>query len=97
MMDVEYRAYIRVPLDVEGEQADALLVALNHKYEDSLGPVLSGESDGLDVILVTERDDRVEAAGEMYDAVVDALRVCGLTDLYPTRVEVEPAGDRVAA
>lgn len=96
MTYVEYRAYIRVPLDVEGDEAGDLLDSLNREH-GALGPVLSGEGDGLDVILLTDRGDRAAAAVEMYEAVIDGLRACGLTDLYPTRIEVEPADDLVAA
>lgn len=96
MSVVEYRAYVRIPLDVEGESAVGLLRSLE-RLHGHLGPVLSGEKDGLDVILLTDRDDRAEAAVTMYDAVVDALRDCGLTDLYPTRISVEPVEDLVAA
>ena len=97
MTSMEYRAYIRVPsLDVEDDDAERMLVSLERLHGE-LGPVLSGEGDGFDVILLTDRGDRAEAAVQLYDAVVDALRACGLTDLYPTRVEVEPVDGFVAA
>lgn len=96
MRGVEYRAYVRVPLDVEGESAGRLLSALNRRH-GHFGPVLSGEGDGLDVILLTDRGDRAAAAVQIYDAVVDALRASGMTDLYPTRISVEPVEDLIAA
>lgn len=94
MRGMEYRAYVRVPLDVEGESAGRLLSALSRQH-GHLGPVLSGERDGLDVILLTDRGDRAAAAVETYDAVIDAMRASGMTDLYPTGICVEPVKDLI--
>lgn len=49
------------------------------------------------IVISADMPDQTAAARQFYDVVVEALRACGLTDLYPTRVEVEPADDLIAA
>lgn len=93
MAEMEYRAWITIPhLAVESGGAECLHDALQ-KHSGDLGPVLSGLSDGLQVVLAINSDHEADAARAMYDAVTDSLRAAGLADRYPTAIDLEPAND----
>lgn len=91
MSDVEYRAHIRVPvLEVASENAGRLLSTLE-LHHGEMGPVLSGCTGGLDVVLAADADSPSTTAEAMYVPVADSLRLIGEPDPYPHAVEIEPA------
>lgn len=86
---MEYRAWVTVPgITADSDPAEHLLDALSHRYGE-LGPVLSGTTDGLQVVMATDAIDEHDAARELYAATSDALRAAGLSDHYPITIEVE--------
>lgn len=97
MSDMDWRAWIKVPgLDIEGEDAERLLVELERSHGD-MGPVLGGTRVGVDVVLSVDRPTESDAAQAMFDAVCDSLRTVGLGNLYAVSLEMEPSDDLVAA
>lgn len=91
MRHVEWRGWIRVNgLSVEADDAEALLGALLRGHL-SLGPVLSGAGDGLDVILGTDQPTKTLAERELVAAVSDGLTAAGLSSYGIGKAEVEPA------
>jgi hypothetical protein len=92
-MDMEYRATITVhrPRLISHDEYSAVLAALERRHEE-LGPVGGGGTrDTAVYVLSTDRHDLpAPAAGEMIDAVIDALGQVGLADAWPVNVELEP-------
>lgn len=99
-MEMEYRATITVhrPRPISQAEYSAVLAALERRHEE-LGPVGGGgRRDTAMFVMSTDRYDLpAPAAGEMIEAVVDALEDVGLADAWPVGVElvaVEPDGER---
>jgi hypothetical protein len=92
-MDMEYRATITVhrPRQISWDEYSAVLAALERGHEE-LGPVGGGGTrDTAVYVLSTDRHELpAPAAGEMIDAVIEALGQVGLADAWPVNVELEP-------
>lgn len=92
MMTMEYRATITVrhPGTISQESYERILAALERRHEE-LGPVGGGGSRNTAVfVLSTDRHDAPAlAAGELVDAVIDALSYVDLGDAWPVAVELE--------
>jgi hypothetical protein len=91
---MEYRVWITVP---------GLGLADEHRWKPAIqhlertfaqyGPVIGWEQGETRFVLSTEAPSELLAARDLYSAVVETLRRTSLTDLYPTRVEIEPASE----
>jgi hypothetical protein len=92
-MDMEYRATITVqrPRPISPEEYSGLLTALELRHGE-LSPVGGGGArDTAMFVMSTDHHDLpAPAAGEMIDAVIDALEDVGLADAWPVSVELEP-------
>jgi hypothetical protein len=91
-MEMEYRATITVhrPRPISHEEYSAVLGALERRH-DELGPVGGGGSrDTAVFVMSTDRYDLpAPAAGEMIEAVIEALGDVGVADAWPVNVELE--------
>lgn len=91
-MEMEYRATVTVqrPHPISPEEYSAVLAALERGHGE-LGPVGGGGSrDTVVFVLSTDHHDLpAHAAGEMIDAVIDALGNARLADAWPVKVELE--------
>jgi len=98
VIEMEYRGWISVPgLPFDEEAKWEPVIEQLERDAANFGPVIGWDENGAQIVVSTEATDQTSAAREFYDLVIDGLRACGLTDLYPTRVEVEPADDLVPA
>lgn len=91
---MEYLAWIDIPgLSHQAETRwGPLIEHLENRYGE-FGPAIGWEGEIAQLTLSVSTDDPALASRVMFDAVVDSLREIGLTDLYPTRVEIESAGN----
>jgi hypothetical protein len=98
-MDMEYRATITVhrPRPISRDEYTAVLAALERSHGE-LGPVGGGgERDTAVFVMSSDRYDLpAPAAGEMIDAVVDALEDVGMADAWPVNLDLEVVEPDVA-
>lgn len=92
MMEMEYRATITVhrPRPISQEEYAMVLAALERRHEE-LGPVGGGGNRDTAVFVMSTDHYHLPApaAGEMIEAVIDALGYVGLADAWPVNVELE--------
>jgi hypothetical protein len=96
---MEYRTWTTLSnLSVEAEETWLPLIGWLESAPGDLGAVISWvDEDTAQIVLSIDAASHSAAAAASVGVLVEALQAVGLSDRYPGAIEVELAGDLVAA
>lgn len=95
---MEYRAFILVPgLPLDREDLWEPVIDHLEGAAADYGPVIGWIGDCAQFVLATDAPSETAAARELFAAVADALAAVGPAHAYPSAIDIEPAGQALAA